>query len=472
MIDLRFWRRDRKRSHSATPLPNSYWIEPGKLLGGEHPCGETDNETRERLQMLLGAGVTSFVDLTEEGEMTEYQPLLQQLDERVRYWRIPVLDHGVPDSAAHMTEIIDVIAAELSGQHLVYVHCRAGIGRTGMAAACHLIASGQDNEAALESLQTLWKQSARSRRWPRAPETEAQVQFVKAWVDTTRAGRPAADLASRREGALVGLAIAEALGRFHARQGDLTLLSASQPVLPGPHAATTCAALSSLCAHGQSDPADQLQRYAQWLRAHGDEAPAELKRAVAVWQWSRKVHAGSHDPRQQDAHTLPRALAAALFAEASVVMASDLAVELSRTTQQSPVVLDLCRFWACLFTDALAGVERSDLIALRGPSLDALRQRKLKAPVKELLDEPSFTASTQDDAVSATRAALHVFAAQNTLREAILETLAQRSAPAALALCGALCGAYYGLEAIPLGWRRHIVDERSVRELASGAHRR
>ena len=90
-----------------------------------------------------------------------------------------------------------------------------------------------------------------------------------------------------------------------------------------------------------------------WTRTATANVPAELKRALGAWQWSRKPNAGTHDPKNLDPHSLPRTLAAALYLRGDPQRAIEIAVEVSRTTQQAPVVLDLCRLWSALLTDAV-----------------------------------------------------------------------------------------------------------------------
>jgi hypothetical protein len=48
----------------STPIPNSYWVQPGRLLAGEYPGSMSRADAMERVQRLLAAGITSFVDLT------------------------------------------------------------------------------------------------------------------------------------------------------------------------------------------------------------------------------------------------------------------------------------------------------------------------------------------------------------------------------------------------------------------------
>lgn len=458
----------------STPIPNSYWVQPGRLLAGEYPGSMSRADAMERVQRLLSAGVTSFVDLTELGELPEYETLLPELTERrVHYRRLPMLDHSVPDSPAHMARILDLIDSELSGGQCVYLHCRAGIGRTGTAVGCHLIRSGMPNEEAYDRLQVLWKQCARSRRWPSIPETSEQVDFVLRWREPPAGATAQLDSAARYEGALVGLAIGDALGMLVAQSNfDASTLVAAMrernSLRTGAHTAMTRAlaeSLLALCAH---NPEDQMQRYLQWSRSAEALVPAELKRALGVWQWSRKPNAGTHDPKNLDPHSLPRTLAAALYLRADPQRAIEIAAEVSRTTQQAPVVLDLCRLWSALFTDALCGVDKATLLAFNGPALAVLRHRPLKAPVKSLIErKPQRDAQDAGDAISATRTALAAFSGAATGAEAMLQAVTTtQGSPAAAALCGALAGAHYGIESIPSDWRRQVAEEAPLRSLA------
>jgi protein-tyrosine phosphatase/ADP-ribosylglycohydrolase len=457
----------------STPIPNSYWVQPGRLLAGEYPGSMSRADAMERVQRLLTAGVTSFIDLTEEGELPDYDALLPELTERrVHYKRMPIFDHSIPDSPAHMARILDAIDAELNAGQCVYLHCRAGIGRTGTAVGCHLVRCGLSNEEAYERLQLLWKQCARSRRWPSIPETSEQLDFVLRWHEPPPGAGAALDLAPRYEGALVGLALGDAIGQLvtHSRFDASTLIAAMRErssLRTGAYTAMTRALAESLLAGGTHNPEDQMQRYLQWTRNADTAVPAELKRALGAWQWSRKPNAGTHDPKNLDGHSLPRTLAAAAYLRADPQRAIDLAAEVSRTTQQAPVVLDLCRFWSALFTDALSGVDKAALVALNGPALTLLRHRALKAPVKSLIEhKPRRDAPETSDALSDTRAVLAAFGNTATGPEAMLQVATTPNSPAATALCGALAGAHYGIDSIPSEWRRQLAEDAPLRSLA------
>jgi ADP-ribosyl-[dinitrogen reductase] hydrolase len=320
----------------------------------------------------------------------------------------------------------------------------------------------------------LWKQCARSRRWPTIPETSEQVDFVLRWREPVAGAVAQLDLAPRYEGALIGLALGDALGLLvtHSNFDASTLVTAMRErssLRTGAHTAMTRALAESLLASCAHNPEDQMQRYLQWTRSADVSVPAELKRALGAWQWSRKPNAGTHDPKNLDPHSLPRTLAAALYLRADPQRAIEIAAELSRTTQQAPVVLDLCRFWSALLTDALSGVDKATLLAFNGPALTLLRHRPLKAPVKSLIERKQRREAegTGDDALFVTRVAIAAFGTAATSADALLlvATTAQ-SSPAAAALCGALVGAHYGVDSIPPDWRRQLAEDAPLRSLA------
>lgn len=176
------------RRFPPPPLAHSYWVEPAKLLAGEHPCAVEGIARSRRVQLLVASGVRTFIDLTQPGEMPDYERLLP---EGVKYHRLPIPDHSVPEKPQHMHEIQRTLAREVGGRGAVYVHCRAGWGRTGTAVGCYLREKGLAPQQALEELNRLWQQNARSSIWEMVPETDAQERYIREWkVEAARAPVP------------------------------------------------------------------------------------------------------------------------------------------------------------------------------------------------------------------------------------------------------------------------------------------
>jgi ADP-ribosyl-[dinitrogen reductase] hydrolase len=175
------------------PLRNCYWVVPGLLLAGEHPNGATRDKTKDRLKKLLDAGIECFVDLTKPTELLRYDTLLPFY---VEYVRKSIKDHGIPSTRAQMIEILEYIANSMRAGRPVYVHCRAGIGRTGTVVGCLLAERGSQGAETIDQLNRLWQQCRRSRSWTFIPETDAQSRYVREWQPSLERGFELSSLAT------------------------------------------------------------------------------------------------------------------------------------------------------------------------------------------------------------------------------------------------------------------------------------
>jgi Dual specificity phosphatase, catalytic domain len=160
------------------PLPNSYWVIPGRLLAGEYPGGSDFSDSRARLARVRETGMNYFVDLTEEGELPAYRHLLPFHN---KYLRCGIVDHSVPSSPVQLQKLLTDIRSALDAQRNVYVHCHAGIGRTGLVIGCYLAQECGDGTAALKDLNRLWRQSERAKSWPKVPQTAEQAEYIQRW---------------------------------------------------------------------------------------------------------------------------------------------------------------------------------------------------------------------------------------------------------------------------------------------------
>jgi hypothetical protein len=162
------------------PLPRSWWVDD-HLMGGAYPGSRDPAEAAEKVEALVAAGVTLFLDLTTEADRLEpYDQLVGAIerDPHVRRVRLPVTDLHAP-STGQVKEALTLIDAEAAAGGVTYVHCWGGIGRTGSIVGCHL-ARRIGGPAALDRLRELRVGSADSRRI--APETQEQQALVRGWA--------------------------------------------------------------------------------------------------------------------------------------------------------------------------------------------------------------------------------------------------------------------------------------------------
>ena len=147
-------------------LIHGYWVIKGELLATEYPGAKELQKARQKLATLIDAGITSFVDLTEAGEMTRggdrmkpYDALLRDVAaERgvaVNYRRHPIRDTWITTDD-HYDEILEHIRAELAAGRVVVLHCWGGKGRTGTVVGSWLIdAEGLGYPAVLDRMEDL-----------------------------------------------------------------------------------------------------------------------------------------------------------------------------------------------------------------------------------------------------------------------------------------------------------------------------
>jgi len=159
------------------PIPHCYWVSPGQLLAGEYPRDLDEQASLIKLNSLMQAGVSVFVDLTEEKDgLLPYENMI----DGARYLRFPIPDVSVPESSGLMKKILDAIDQHINKNKVVYVHCWGGIGRTGTVVGCWLARHGHEGQAAYDRLQELWRHNPKS-AYRRSPETWEQKQYILDW---------------------------------------------------------------------------------------------------------------------------------------------------------------------------------------------------------------------------------------------------------------------------------------------------
>lgn len=173
-------------AHAFPPFPldllpaESHGL-PGRLALGFAPgrmAGrwETRDLEVDLVSLRRDHGLSRLVCLVEAHELDVLgiPDLLERAEaEGLRTRHAPIPDGGAPDHPSRMEVLVEEIRSWLAAGEGVYLHCWAGLGRTGTVAASLLIALGHPWREALATVR-----SAR----PGAVETAVQEAFLEAYA--------------------------------------------------------------------------------------------------------------------------------------------------------------------------------------------------------------------------------------------------------------------------------------------------
>ncbi|MEM6737284.1 MAG: dual specificity protein phosphatase family protein [Bacteroidota bacterium] len=152
-----------------------YWIdnlESGNL--GLMPRPKGNDWLYDELHKLKLCGVDILVSLLENSELDELDlqeesTICEELS--IKFISFPIQDRSVPMSRQAFITLIQQLNNELDKGNKIVIHCRMGIGRTGMLAAGILMQRGYDVNSAFELLTNV--------RTISVPDTEEQVEWVQ-----------------------------------------------------------------------------------------------------------------------------------------------------------------------------------------------------------------------------------------------------------------------------------------------------
>lgn len=197
-------------------------ICPGKIQQSAL-SGTWERDLQIDMAAIREWGASVLVTLMEPQELITYQVagIRDAVPEGIQHFVLPIRDGSVPDAAWEeaWSTVGPIVRDCLRGGRRVVIHCRGGLGRTGLVTARLLVEFGEDAESAMARVR-----AAR----PGAIENRRQEDYVRAQTSVigkleaepdTRAAVSIAGLSERDRGirdryvgCLLGGAVGDALG--------------------------------------------------------------------------------------------------------------------------------------------------------------------------------------------------------------------------------------------------------------------
>jgi len=152
-----------------------HWVDgpwPGKLALAARPRG--GDWLKDELAVWKEAGINTVLSLLtpeEEKDLDLSDEATEAKAQGLRFSSFPIPDRQVPKSEAKLAEALEKVGGDLSAGKNVVVHCRQGVGRSGLVAACLLVRNGMSPGAAVEMVSAV--------RGAPVPETPEQ----RDWID-------------------------------------------------------------------------------------------------------------------------------------------------------------------------------------------------------------------------------------------------------------------------------------------------
>jgi ADP-ribosylglycohydrolase len=296
--------------------------------------------------------------------------------------------------------------------------------------------------------------------------------------------------ASRYRGALLGLAVGDALGttlEFRAPGSfapiDDIVGGGPFQLPPGAFTDDTSMALclaESLIERGAFDPVDQLERYVRWWR-HGHLSSTgtcfdigdTVRSALLRFEQTHAPFCGSPDANTAGNGSLMRLAPVVLAYSGDAHEAVARAADSSRTTHAATEAVDACRYLAALLVGALRGATKQELLgSLYEPEPGLWRAAPLAPGIARVAEgsfwrrEPPAIQGT-GYVVRSLEAALWAFSHSDTFREgALLAVNLGNDADTTGAIYGQLAGAHYGESGIPTRWLEKLAKRDLLEQMA------
>lgn len=165
-------------------LPEIYWIarvKPARLALMPRP--RAGDWLGDEISGWARADIGTVVSLLEPNEVRE----LGLVEERalcethgIEFLSFPIPDRGTPASMRETAVLVDGLAGHLGRGTSVAVHCRAGIGRSGLLAGCILLKLGVPPSEVFPALSAA--------RGVPVPDTSGQMRWLELYTRERRHG--------------------------------------------------------------------------------------------------------------------------------------------------------------------------------------------------------------------------------------------------------------------------------------------
>lgn len=440
---------------------------PGKRQR-DAATGAWERQLDVDLDAIFDWGAVAVVTLTEAHELQALGVAGLGAEVRARHmdWlHLPIVDVSVPDAGfeRHWGEAGEGLRARLRAGFDILVHCKGGLGRAGLTAARLMVELGVPAAEAVATVRQVR---------PGAIETQAQLSFVLAQTPVPEPipATSEAAIRDRARGALVGLAVGDAVGttlEFKTRDSYAPLQDMIgggpfqlQPGQWTDDAAMALALADSLAKDGTLDAADLMQRFVDWhergrysCTGRCFDIGITTRQALARWAATGNPMAGSIDPKTAGNGSLMRLAPVALRHFRNPATLRDVAARQSRTTHAAPEAVDACVGLAEMLADAIAGATRSEVLRARtgyAGVIDAIMAGSWRGKPRTAVRSSGYVAH-------ALEAALWSVGASSTFAEAVLRAAnLGDDADTTAAIAGQLCGALQGATGIPQDWRTRL----------------
>jgi protein-tyrosine phosphatase len=156
-------------------MPNKlYWLDekwPGRVAMAARPRG--GDWLGDEIADWKRSGINTVLSLLEPAEEKDLDLRDEQSEvqrQGLEFLSFAISDRQVPGSDEKLAQALEKVDRALSNGKNVLVHCRQGVGRSGLVAACLLVRKGMSPGAAVEK--------ASAARGVAVPETEAQREWI------------------------------------------------------------------------------------------------------------------------------------------------------------------------------------------------------------------------------------------------------------------------------------------------------